>query len=390
MKIGIYEEMRERLRGFSIIDCTIRSRDCIYILFQNHPDEDDEDAELIFRAGFYYPKTERVWGYKEYFSFYRAKSCVLPLPNGPVVVVDFKGRVLSQIGDTDRGSGFALEEPIPLIRQVSVLRVREIAGQAYMAGTLRTVFRREGPGNWTCLSGNDLAVRDEEGWLKWDFGFDDIDGFADDDIYACGGEGELYHYDGRRWAVIDCPTNQFLYSLCCAGNGKVYVGGKDGMLIEGRGDLWQVVGEDTEGFSWDGDPEHAGMGARIRCMAWYRDRLYMATNQGVYEYYDSQVRRTPGLSGLVPIPGEEGPEPKINERVQELLRAGGAGEEAIGLVSMPVEPVGEGILAPAALHSLSTDGELLLLGGGDKVAVFDGVKWKILYSPYGIDSGGSL
>ncbi|WP_133512312.1 hypothetical protein [Candidatus Thiosymbion oneisti] len=390
MKIGIYEEMRERLRGFSIIDCTIRSKDCIYIFFENNPDQDDEDAELIFRAGFYYPKTERVWGYKEYFSFYRAKSCVLPPPNGPVVVVDFDGNVISQTGDTDRGSGFALEEPIPLIPNVSVMRVREIAGQAYMAGTLRTVFRREGPGEWTCLSGNDLAVRDEEDRLHLRFGFKDIDGFAADDIYACGGRGDLCHYDGRRWEVIDCPTNQYLAAICCAGNGKVYVGGDDGMLIEGRGDKWQVIGEDTEGFGTDGDPETAGMGADIVCMAWYRDRLYLGTDQGLYEYYEGRVRRTPGLSGLVPTSGgDEGPEPKINERVQELLRTGGADEEAVDLVSMPVEPAGEGILM-LAVDSLSTDGELLVVNGDDKVVVFDGVRWKILYSPYGLDEGGSL
>ncbi|WP_141699085.1 hypothetical protein [Candidatus Thiosymbion oneisti] len=390
MRIGIYEEMRERLRGFSIVDCSIRSRDCIYILFQNPPYRDDEDVDILFRAGFYYPKTERIWGYDAFRNVYKAKSCVLPPPNGPIVVVDFDGQVISQTGDTNSGSGFDFEEPIPLIPNVSVLRVREIAGQAYIAGTLRTVFRREGPGDWTCLSGNDLAVRDEEDRQGWDFGFEDIDGFAADDLYACGGKGDLCHYDGRHWEVIDCPTNQYLAAICCAGNGKVYVGGKDGMLIEGRGDLWQVVGEDTEGFSVPGGREYAGMGARIRCMAWYRDRLYMATNQGVWEYFEGRVRRTPGLAGLVPNPGEEGPEPKINERVQKLLRAGGASEEAIDLVSMPVSIEGEGILAPAALHSLSTDGELLLLGGGDKVAVFDGVKWKILYAPYGIDSGGSL
>ncbi|WP_133512391.1 hypothetical protein [Candidatus Thiosymbion oneisti] len=390
MSIGVYEGMRERLRGFSIVDCSIRSKDCIYILFQNHPDEDDEDAELLFRAGFYYPQTERVWGYDAFIGPYRVKSCVLPPPNGPAIVVDFKGQVLSQTGDTNRGSGFDFEAPIPLIRQVSVLRMREIAGQAYMAGTLRTVFRREGPDNWTCLSGNDLAVRDEEDQQNWDFGFEDIDGFAADDLYACGGEGDLCHYDGRRWEVIDCPTNQYLYAICCAGNGKVYVGGDDGMLIEGRGDLWQVVGEDTEGFSWDGDPETAGMGANIVCMAWYQNRLYMGTNKGVYEYSGGEVQRTPGLSGFVPNFGAEDPEPKINERVQELLRTGGADEEAVDLVSMPVEPVGEGILAPGGLHSLSTDGELLVVGGADEVVVFDGVSWKILYSPYGFDEGGSL
>ncbi len=171
MKTGVYDQMRELLKGFDISNCSIRSRDCIYIMFEDHQDEDD-DADVFLRAAFYYPQTERVWGYDGFRNVYRAKSCVLP--NGPVVVVDFKGQVLSQTGDTEKTTKFKGEERLPLIRQVTVQQVREIAGKAYMAGGLRTVFRREGQNKWTCLSGNDLVVRDEEDRQGRDFGFDGL------------------------------------------------------------------------------------------------------------------------------------------------------------------------------------------------------------------------
>lgn len=368
MKKGIYDQLREALREFDIVNCAIRSKNCIYIFFQHDTDEDDEDADILFRAGFYYPMTERVWGFDGFRNVYKGKSCVIP--NGPVVVVDFNGQVFSQTGETEKKSKFEFEERLPLIRQVSVMQVREIAGYAYMSGTLRTVFRRESPGKWKCLFGNDLAVRDEEKKQGRSLGFHDIDGFAADDIYACGGEGDLCHYDGRRWDVLDSPTNQDFLSLCCAGNGKVYVGGMKGTLVEGRGDEWKVVSQG--GDKW------------IRSMAWFKDRLYLATDQGLCEYNDDRVRPAAGLSGIA-----IGSETASGKRIKKLMREAGASEEAIDLTNL-ADSSKEAILAPAALHTLSTDGELLVLGGADKVAVFDGKDWRILYAPYGINMGGSL
>ncbi|MCP4219957.1 MAG: hypothetical protein GY765_35325 [bacterium] len=367
MNKGIYDVIREHLKDFHIVDCVIRSRNCIYIMFQN---EYAEGEKIRFRAGFCYPKTERVWGFDGYYGFDESKSCVIP--NGPVIVVDFCGQVISQTGETERASDFDTEVGIPIIDQVSVMRVVEIDGRAHMAGTLRTVFRRESSGVWTCLFGNDLALRDVEDRQDRAFGFNDIGGFAADDIYACGGKGDLCHYDGKRWDVIDCPTNQNLSALCCAGNGKVYVGGRKGILLEGRGDAWKVVRSN---------------GPMIVRTEWFGDRLYLATEQGLYEYHDGSVGSAPGLSGLISDIGT--PEPVLNKRLKNLLRKGGAGDEAIELVSMSGFSKEEGILTPGALHSLSTDGELLLVGGADTVVVFDGVDWRTLYARYGA-KGGSL
>jgi hypothetical protein len=390
MNKGIYDTMQEHLKGFSIVSTIIRSSDCIYILFENNRELDDEEAQILFRAGFFYSSTVRKWGYKEFINFYKARACVLPSPDNNLVCVDFKGNVITQTGITSN-TGFNIEEKIPLIRQVSVMNVREIGGKAFIAGNLRTVFRREGPNNWVCLFGNDLALRDEKQRLNRSFGFYDIGGFSLNDIYACGDDGDVCHYDGTKWMVINVPTNKDLLAIhCCASNGKVYMGGRDGLLIEGRADEWQIIGKNTPGFSTDGSQEQAGMGATIKDMVWYKDRLYMATDQGLYEYIDGGIQRTLGLNVLIPNPNEEElSEPLLNERVQELLVLAGADENVVSLASLP-EPKTEGILGPAALHSLSTDGELLVLGGADKVAVYDGETWRILYAPYGIDAGGAL
>ena len=372
MNTGVYDKMREMLKKYHVSNCSIRSKNCVYIIFEDHQ-EDDDGADVLLSAGFYYPKTEQVWGCDGFRNVYRGKSCVLP--NGPAILVDFKGQVLSQTGETEKKTKFKFEERLPLIRQITVMQVREIAGKAYMAGSLRTVFRREGTNEWTCLSGNDLSVRDEEDRQKRDFGFEDIDGFSANDIYACGGEGDLFHYDGKRWDEIDCPTNVDLLSICCAGNGKVYVGGMKGMLLEGRDDEWEVIGKC--GSSW------------IKSMAWYKDKLYLATDTGPYEFHNGKIQRVPGLSGLSFIPDEENPDEQSNKRIKKLFTEAGANEGTAEL-AINTEITNKGILAPAALHTVCTDGELLVLGGAEKVAVFDGTTWKILYAPYGIDMGGSL
>lgn len=370
--IGIYDKLRQSLTNFHISNCSIRSKNCIYIMFEDHQ-EYDENADVLFRAGTFYPKTKGVWGYDGFKKVYRVKSCVIP--NGPAIVVDFNGQALSQTGEEKEETVFEFEKRLPLIRQIRVMQVREIDGKAYMAGSLRTVFRREGPNKWTCLSGNDLSVRDEGDRQKRDLGFDDIDGFSANDIYACGGEGDLFHYDGKQWHEIDSPTNVDLLSICCAGNGKVYVGGMKGMLLEGRGDEWEVVGKC--GSSW------------LKSMAWYKDKLYIAADTGPYEYHNGKIQSVPGLSGLSIVPDKESQDEESNKRVKKLLAEAGADEEAVEL-AMNYAPTNNGIRAPAALHTVCTDGELLILGGAEKVAVFDGTTWKILYATYGTDIGGAL
>lgn len=368
MNTGVYDKMREILKKYHVSNCSIRSKDCIYIIFEDHQ-EDDKNADVLLSAGFYYPKTERVWGCDGFRNVYKGKSCVLP--NGPAILVDYNGQVLLQTGETEKKTKFKFEKRLPLIRQISVLQVREIDGKAYMAGTLRTVFRREGPNKWTCLSGNDLAVRDEEDKEERSYGFEDIDGFTANDIYACGGEGDICHYDGKEWTEVPCPTNVDLMSICCAGNGKVYAGGIEGYLIEGRGDSWKVI--------------HKGGNLWIESLAWYKDKLYLATGMGLYEYHNGKIERTPGLSGIS-IREEE--DTNSQKRIKNMLAENGADKDMVEFTDR-ISVSNEGVLAPSGLHTVCTDGELLVLGGRDSVVVFNGESWKMLYATYG-DKGGFL
>jgi len=386
MNIGVYKELQQRLKGFSIVDCAVRSRDCIYAVFDEDGAWDNEDSQYKVRFVFYYPKTERVWGYAAYSGVSQPVCCVLPEPDGTFIVCDEYGQFTTQRG-IDSNTGFEDGGKLPLVRKsLRIDRLRAIAGQAYAAGNGRTVFRRERDGQWTCLSGNDNSLRERIKTEKRGFGFTDIAGFAADDIYACGGDGDLCHFDGKNWRELDPPTNNDFDCICCADNGLVYLGGRNGLLVEGRDDHWRMIGR---GYSGPRDPQRGGLGdADVHDLIWFKERLYLAIDNGLKTYHEDRFEDA--LSGfLAGLNADSPPEPALTPRLQALLAAGGADEQALALASLPKHQA-EGIIAPAGPKTLSTDGEILALAGADKLVVLDNGEWKTLYMGFAIDSGGHL
>lgn len=145
-------------------------------------------------------------------------------------------------------------------RRISGFRsVVEIEGKAYAVGYQGMVYRLDKPKLW---------VRIDDG-LPVNFDIDAIQGFDESEIYACGLNGGLWLYDGKRWSQCELPTNVNLTSVECAGDGKVYVAGDEGVLICGRTDAWKVIdhGETNEGI-WD--------------LQWFKKKLYVSANDCLY------------------------------------------------------------------------------------------------------------
>lgn len=148
-------------------------------------------------------------------------------------------------------------------------------GHAYAVSGTREVRKRIGPSNWIMLD-NGIPKLDYFGENEdqlFMHGFNNIDGFSDNDLYASGGRGDLWHYDGDRWRQVEIPTNAVLEYICCGGDGQVYITTNLGTVVQGRGDRWQVIKQDvTKQILED--------------ITWYRDRIYISTEYGLFEIKD--------------------------------------------------------------------------------------------------------
>jgi hypothetical protein len=144
-------------------------------------------------------------------------------------------------------------------RTGGIRRLEEITGKAYAVGLRGLVYRLDNLKKWT---------RIDEG-LPSSFDVEAIHGFGETDVYAVGNDGQLWHFDGKKWSRGESPTDANLNAIRCAGDGEVYCGGNDGILIRGRLDEWEVIDQDViEEDIWD--------------LEWFNNAVYVSTLNNVY------------------------------------------------------------------------------------------------------------
>jgi len=184
-----------------------------------------------------------------------AGMCIAKLPSEKLVVVSGEGAVFTYVGGNEGSEK---------IRDAFDLRACAcIEGHAYAAGMNREVFRRAREGQWSAMHAPAVEGDDDVA------GFEAIDGFGANDLYAAGWEGEVWHWRGSAWTQCESPVNVVLSGICCAGDGNVYACGQSGTLLRGRGQDWEVL--ETDGLIddfWD--------------VRWFMDRLYVASMSALY------------------------------------------------------------------------------------------------------------
>lgn len=146
--------------------------------------------------------------------------------------------------------------------------MRLIAGVNYSAGMQRQVYRRRGPDDWVSISD---SILNTEG-IK---GFNSLDGYAHDEIYAAGLAGEVWRFDGQQWLAIDAPTSIALQRVLCADNGQVYIVGLAGTILVGRHEQWDVLDTDDSIEDFWG-------------VEWFNGHLYVSSSKVVYKVVGDQ------------------------------------------------------------------------------------------------------
>ncbi|MNV17419.1 hypothetical protein D3C71_1082070 [compost metagenome] len=61
----------------------------------------------------------------------------------------------------------------------------------------------------------------------------DIAGLSGTDVYACGTDGVIVHWDGERWTRLHSGTRQHLHAIHCVSDSEVLVCGHHGTILRG-------------------------------------------------------------------------------------------------------------------------------------------------------------
>lgn len=194
--------------------------------------------------------------------------CIISTPCPGLMSVAGSGyySVLTVQGN-DTGDMFADSNPRPETPRTGGIRqVAEIDGMAYAVGLRGCVYRYEARKTWR---------RIDEG-LPSSFDGQAIHGFSADDLYAVGRSGAIWHRSATGWQHVPSPTNATLTSVICAGDGRVYVAGHHGVLLQGGVDGWSLI-------------EHTATDDTVWDLAWFQGALYASTLNTVYRLQDGRL-----------------------------------------------------------------------------------------------------
>lgn len=178
------------------------------------------------------------------------------LPSEKAVLIGEDGDVLTYFGGVS-----TLEVIFP--KPVMIRNAKNIDGYVFVCGMKRQFYKRIDEGVW-----KDLSVPFSSSDKK--VGFESIDGFSENEIYAVGWGGEIWSYDGSNWENKYSPTNKILTSICCAENGDSYICGQQGIMIKGRKDAWDIINfeSDVSVDFWD--------------LCWFQGQLYVASINNLF------------------------------------------------------------------------------------------------------------
>ena len=110
-----------------------------------------------------------------------------------------------------------------------------VGDELFACGMARLAAVRTGPLMWRDISAPP-AIDD-----KLIVGFESIDGFSANDLYAVGWQGEIWHRKSKRWRQIDSPVSSNLNAICCSEDGIAYAVGDGGVMLRGRDDVWSEI-----------------------------------------------------------------------------------------------------------------------------------------------------
>ncbi|NHZ95230.1 hypothetical protein [Massilia sp. CCM 8734] len=291
MTMGI-DEYIDTFQGFYIIGCAVRNRmifgfvvDSYYTDVQVEIEEENEydPAYRPKRMLTHYRDDEPgdQWGVTDYegWSFIVIGSALLP--KSQFLAAELYGKVHAVGSDEDSYDNSLIERKAGNPNGGGIRKLKQIGGYAYICGGARSVGKRLADGEW--LSHTDAFPSHPE--IGRD-GFDDIDGFSETDIYAGGGMGDVWRYDGKRWMQVDFPSNSWIQAICCGADGNVYISCYEGLIFAGRENQWTKIHD-------------GGISLGFRDMVWYEDRVWCTNDYGFWTIHNGALTQVTDLPSKI-------------------------------------------------------------------------------------------
>lgn len=203
-----------------------------------------------------------VWGRTVVTNWNCTAIAAAKKPEEKLVLIGEDGEVCTFVGGIEKE-----EKTLPKVSLIR--RANAIDGYVYACGMKRQVFKRVGEDKWI-----DISAPYKKGEKV---GFEAIDGFSENEVYAVGWNGEIWKHDGAIWSLCCNLTNVILTAVCCASDGVVYVVGKQGTIIKGRNDTWEIVEleDEVQKDFWG--------------ICFYKNKLYISSMSELYTLNKNQL-----------------------------------------------------------------------------------------------------
>jgi hypothetical protein len=277
-------DSKQKLRHFEMVDCAVRSAEHFYLMashvYQLDDDVDDPDAEPAaapdpetdlreaIRIAVYFPNRpdDKKWAFRTVRNIEFMKCAVVDLPSPQLIGVSLDGQVYALGSGVSELEARIEENKLGPLRG-SVRQVLAIDGVVHAVQGNRGLCRRVGPGRWESLCA-DLPV--SKSWKKRDsLGFTYAAATSAGNIYCAGGDGDLWHFDGKRWTELHFPSNVIIETICCAVADDVYIGCQNGIVYRGSGNTWKKIDEGEKTLSY-------------RSMVSYQGKIWCSSDFGIW------------------------------------------------------------------------------------------------------------
>ena len=279
------EEYRKQFDGYVITDCAVLRKGQYYFVSRNLEESEGADptAEHMVtkRLSWYFPGNPggnriKHFVFEEYFNLMIGASRE---NENRLLCVSVDGLVTAVGGGTADEDEEDIPKTIDGPRRGAVRRLRTIGDRLYVVGGDHTVCVRRGRNQWESLCLNlprPTRADTDDVYRMANKSFVDVDGFSPDDLYVIAGAGRVWHFDGTKWSAVAFPSNMELYSICCAGDGYVYIGAQSGSVFRGRDNEWTLLVRET-------------LTLPFKDIVWHAGKVWLTSDYGLWNLIDGKL-----------------------------------------------------------------------------------------------------